>query len=117
MAIAPVAARRGTILEAEREDDADEDIADLLPMDRVERAPEERRLSMVVIFRQHTQQRRRSLLLNGYCITTANCSRRLYNINGERHRHFSGRHANILCVCAERVLSVDDAHMGPENEV
>jgi len=49
--MAPVAARRGAILEAEREDDADEDedIAVRPPMVREEeRTPVERRLSMVI---------------------------------------------------------------------
>ena len=46
--MAPVAARRGTILEAEREDDDDEDIAVRPPMARDERTPVDRRLSMVV---------------------------------------------------------------------
>ena len=47
--MAPVAARRGAILVAEREVGADEeDIAERPPMVlREERAPEERRLSMV----------------------------------------------------------------------
>ena len=46
--MAPVAARRGAILEAERED-ADEDIAVRPPMVREEeRTPVERRLSMVI---------------------------------------------------------------------
>jgi len=48
--MAPVAARRGAILEAEREDaDDDEDIAVRPPMVREEeRTPVERRLSMVI---------------------------------------------------------------------
>jgi len=48
--MAPVAARRGAILEAEREDaDEDEDIAVRPPMVREEeRTPVERRLSMVI---------------------------------------------------------------------
>jgi len=50
VAIAPVAARRGAILVAEREVDADEeDIAERPAMVREERAPDERRLSMVVV--------------------------------------------------------------------
>ncbi len=49
--MAPVAARRGAILVAEREVDADEeDIAERPPMVlRDERAPDERRLSMVLV--------------------------------------------------------------------
>ena len=48
--MAPVAARRGAILEAEREDaEEDEDIAVRPPMVREEeRTPVERRLSMVI---------------------------------------------------------------------
>jgi len=47
--MAPVAARRGAILEAEREEDDDEDIAVRPPMVREEeRTPVERRLSMVI---------------------------------------------------------------------
>jgi hypothetical protein len=47
--MAPVAARRETAMRDVLEDDADEDIAVRPPMVREERAPEERRLSMVMI--------------------------------------------------------------------
>jgi hypothetical protein len=50
--MAPVAARRGIILDVDREDD-DADIAVRPPMVREERAPEERRLSMMIFKTAH----------------------------------------------------------------
>lgn len=93
MATAPVAARRGTILEVARED-ADEDIADRPPMAREERAPEERRLSMIFISTTRTAAAAAiiywSIFLERCCYERQWLQRLSLLLAIERHRHFDG---------------------------